>query len=230
MPRRSRMYLPNQPYHITQRGNNRQPCFFEPDDYQYYLELWKNMSNRYGVLVHAYCLMTNHIHILASPEHETAISDTMRVVGSRYAQFINNKYQRTGSLWEGRHKSSMVQTEQYLLICYRYIELNPVRANMVDLPEDYPWSSYVSNAHGSENWITPHEIYCALGQNSEMRCYYYKKLFGKNLTNSEITQMREAIHFCQPFGSLGFKAEILSRYGLKTGYAKRGRPKNSEIV
>jgi putative transposase len=101
------------------------------------LELWRELSKKFGVAVHAYCLMTNHIHFLATPDTEDGISLVMKQVGSRYAQYINKKYKRTGTFWEGRHKSSLVQTEKYLLTCYRYIELNPVRAGMVEKPEEY---------------------------------------------------------------------------------------------
>ena len=131
MPRRARMYLSGLPYHIVQRGNNREACFIEPETYQYYLELLKEVSLRYDMAVHSYYLMTNHIHLLATAGDKTSISNTMKVVGSRYAQYINKKYNRTGTLWEGRHKSSLVQSDKYFLICSRYIELNPVAANMV---------------------------------------------------------------------------------------------------
>ncbi len=133
MPRRARMYLPGLPYHIVQRGNNREACFIEPETYQFYLELLKEVSLRYDLAVHCYCLMTNHIHLLATAGDKTSISNTMKVVGSRYAQYINKKYKRTGALWEGRHKSSLVQTDKYFLTCSRYIELNPVAANMVNI-------------------------------------------------------------------------------------------------
>ncbi len=129
--------MPGYAYHIVQRGNNREACFFEPENYQYYLELWKECVNRYGVDVHAYCLMTSHVYILATPKREDSISNTTKVVGSRYAQYINKRYRRTGTLWEGRHRSSLVQSEKYLLTCYSYIELNPVRAGMVEIPETY---------------------------------------------------------------------------------------------
>lgn len=125
MPRRARMYLAGLPYHVVQRGNNREACFIETENYQFYLELWKELSVRYGVAVHAYCLMTNHVHFLATPDDEVAISRTMKVVGSRYAQYVNKKYRRTGTLWEGRHRASLVQSERYLLTCMRYIECNP---------------------------------------------------------------------------------------------------------
>ena len=135
MPRRARMYIAGMPYHVVQRGNNREVCFLEPDNYQFYLELWQALSKRYGVAVHAYCLMTNHIHFLATPMDEMALSNAMKVVGSRYAQYVNKAYKRTGTMWEGRHRSSLVQSEKYLLTCSRYIELNPVRAGMVQRPE-----------------------------------------------------------------------------------------------
>ena len=148
MPRRARMYLPGLPYHVVQRGNNREPCFVEPENYQFYLELWKEWAQRYGIAVHAYCLMTNHIHFLVTPESEDSISRASRVIGSRYAYYFNKSYKRSGTVWEGRHKSSLVQTDRYFLLCCRYIELNPVAANMVARPEQYKWSSYLVNAWG----------------------------------------------------------------------------------
>ena len=172
MPRRARMYILGFPYHVIQRGNNREACFIEPENYIFYLELWKKLSKRYGVAVHAYCLMTNHIHFLVTPEDEEAISKMMKSVGSRYAQYINLKYKRTGTLWEGRHRSSLVQTEKYLLRCYRYIELNPVRADIVKRPEEYKWSSYGVNAWGDDSWLVPHEEYLRLGKTTDERCFF----------------------------------------------------------
>jgi len=131
------MYVAGLPYHLVQRGNNREACFIEPENYQFYLELWREVSRRYGLAVHAYCLMTNHVHFLVTPARAEAVSNTMKVVGSRYAQYVNLRYKRTGTLWEGRHRASLVQTERYLLCCYRYIELNPVRAGMVVRPDGY---------------------------------------------------------------------------------------------
>lgn len=115
MPRRARMYLPGLPYHIVQHGNNREACFIEPENYQYYLELWQEMAKRYGVSVHVYCLMTNHIHFLVTPKTPSAISTTMKVVGSRYARYLNLRYKRSGTVWEGRHRPSLIQSEKYLL-------------------------------------------------------------------------------------------------------------------
>jgi len=212
------------PYHIVQRGNNREACFIEPENYLYYLELWQELSRRYGVAVHAYVLMTNHIHFLATPETETALSNTMKVVGSRYAQYINKKYRRTGTLWEGRHRSSLVQSDRYLLTCMRYIELNPVRASMVDRPEVYQWSSYGCNAWGDAGWLVQHEIYRQLGHTKESRCYAYRELFRYQLSEHDLHTIREAAHYCQPVGDDRFKQQIESKYGIKLGQNKRGRP------
>ena len=148
MARRPRMYKPGYTYHIVQRGNNRQPCFTEPENYFVYLKYLGEVLRRYGGSMHSYCLMTNHVHLLITPETESSISLLMKVLNSRFVMYMNKKYSRTGSIWEGRHKSSAIDSEQYLLRCYSYIELNPVRANMVESADLYPWSSIHSNAFG----------------------------------------------------------------------------------
>jgi len=142
------MYLAGLPYHVVQRGNNRQACFFDDDDRRLYLELLVSSLQRYDALLHAFVLMTNHVHLLMTPRAEDSISRVMRVAGSCYAQRFNRKYARTGSLWEGRHKASVIEADAYLLCCYRYIEMNPVRAGMVTSPDAYRWSSYRANACG----------------------------------------------------------------------------------
>ena len=146
MPRRPRMYLPEMPYHVVQRGNNRDATFFSETDYQFYLECLYSASIRYGVRIHAYVLMTNHVHILMTPELEDSVSLVMQSIGRRYVQYINKLYRRTGTLWEGRHKASLVDTDNYLLTVSRYIEMNPVAANMVQHPSEYQWTSYMCNA------------------------------------------------------------------------------------
>ncbi|MCO6413575.1 MAG: transposase [Thiogranum sp.] len=225
MPRRARMYIPGIPYHVVQRGNNREACFLEPENYRVYLELWKKVSPRYGVAVHAYCLMTNHVHFLLTPQHPASISDTMKVVGSRYARYINLRYRRTGSLWEGRHRASMVQSERYLLTCHRYIELNPVRAGIVKRPEQYPWSSYGANAWGDRGWLTPHPEYLRLGGDTEQRCRAYRNLFSLYFCNDDLHLIRKAAHYCQPVADDRFRRQIEAKYGLRAGYMQRGRPK-----
>jgi putative transposase len=225
MPRRARHYLPGLPYHLVQRGNNRQACFIEPDNYQHYLDLWRELSQRYGVAVHAYCLMTNHIHFLVTPDSKASISNVTKVVGSRYAQYINYRYKRTGSLWEGRHRSSLVQTDRYLLCCYRYVELNPVRAGMVTRPEEYRWSSYHSNAWGDPGWLKPHEEFVRLAATPEERAYAYRELFRSELSDMDLHLIRKAAHYCQPVGDDRFRRQIESRYGIKLGQTARGRPR-----
>ncbi len=226
MPRRARNYISGLPYHIIQRGNNREACFIEPENYQYYLELWQQgVAKRYGVYVHAYCLMTNHIHFLATPETARSLSDTMKVIGSRYAQYVNLKYRRTGTLWEGRHRASLVQSDRYLLTCYRYIELNPVRAGMVKRPEQYLWSSYGVNAWGDTGWLTPHDEYLRLGPNIQERAHAYRELFRHQISEEDLHLIRKATHYCQPVGDDRFREQIEKKYGIKLGQMKRGRPR-----
>lgn len=232
MPRRARVYIPGLPYHVVQRGNNREACFIEPENYQFYLELWQELSTRYGVAVHAYCLMTNHIHFLVTPSTKTALSNTMKVVGSRYAQYINKTYRRTGTLWECRHRASLVQAERYLFTTMRYTEMNPVRANMVSRPEEYRWSSYGVNAWGDESWLSAHDEYMRLGQSEDDRCYAYRELFRYALSEEDLHFIRKAAHYCQPVGDDRFRADIEQKYGIKLGEMKRGRPKklNEQLV
>lgn len=230
MPRRARMYVPGLPYHIVQRGNNREACFIEPENYQFYLELWRAMARRYGVSVHAYCLMTNHVHFLVTPGRADAVSNAMKVVGSRYAHYINLRYKRTGTLWEGRHRASLVQSDTYLLCCHRYIELNPVRAGMVARPDEYRWSSYGGNAWGDPGWLTQHEEYLRLGDSREARCYAYRELFRHQLSEADLHLIRKAAHYCQPVGDDRFRLQIEARYGIRSGQMQRGRPRSKAEV
>lgn len=225
MPRRARQYIPQLPYHIVQRGNNREVCFIEPENYQFYLELWQELSIKFQVAVHAYCLMTNHIHFLATLATENSISNTMKMVGSRYAQYINKKYKRTGTLWEGRHKSSLIQSEKYLLACYKYIELNPVRAGMVERPEEYRWSSYGANAWGDLSWVTPHNEYMCLGSEVSARAQAYRELFCYQLNDVDLLNIRKSTHYCQPLGDEKFAELIQQKYGIQVGQMCQGRPR-----
>jgi len=141
VPRKPRFYLPGIPVHIVQRGHSRQPVFFENDDYHTYLHWLSEAAERYGCAIHAYVLMTNHIHLLVTPEGKQSVSLMMQYIDRRYVPYINQSYGTTGSIWEGRYKAGMTHDEEYLLTCMRYIELNPVRANMVKNPFAYRWSS-----------------------------------------------------------------------------------------
>ena len=142
MPRRARLMLPDIPLHLIQRGNNRQACFIAEDDYRFYLDWLKDSADKHGCRIHAYVLMTNHVHLLASSSTADAMGAMMKALGQRYAQYVNRTYRRSGTLWEGRVRSCLTQEENYFLACQRYIELNPVRAGMVGHPGEYRWSSY----------------------------------------------------------------------------------------
>jgi putative transposase len=207
------MYIPGYSYHVVQRGNNREACFFDAENYLLYLDLLSESLARYEAHLHAYVLMTNHVHLLMTPYAADSISRIMKVLASRYAFFLNKSYRRTGTVWEGRHKSSIVQTEGYLLKCYRYIELNPVAATMVESPEQYRWSSYSVNAWGDRcDWITPHSAYLALGSNLS-RLRNYRQLFEHRLDDNDLLAIRKATHYCQPLGNDKFRLQIEEKAG-----------------
>ncbi len=159
MPRKQRFFLAGVPAHLVQRGNNRQAVFYDDSDYRAYLGWLVEGAQRYGCAIHAYVLMTNHVHLLLTPRDRDSISRLLQYVGRRYVAYVNHRYGRTGTLWEGRFKASVIDASEYLLRCYRYIELNPVRAGMVDSPRGYRWSSYRANAQGAADpAVSPHEV------------------------------------------------------------------------
>lgn len=225
MPRKARMYLPHIPCHVIQRGNNREACFFAEQDYQFYKECLRDASLRYGVSVHAYVLMTNHVHLLMTPDSKSGISLVMQSLGRRYVQYINKEYRRTGTLWESRHKASLIDADDYLFMCMRYIELNPVRANMVKHPANYKWSSYRCNAAGKvDKLITRHELYASLGLDDSARKETYVSLFSHEIEQADLRMIRNAATFSMPTGNNRFQAQIEAMLDRRLGYAKRGRP------
>lgn len=229
MPRRPRMYVPGFPYHLVQRGNDRKPCFFDSADRERYLDLLCKAMAMYGVSLHAYVLMTNHIHLLLTPQEPDSISRMTRVTGSRYAQYINKRYQRTGTLWEGRHKSSLIDSQIYLLRCYRYIEMNPVRAGMVPRPGDYRWSSYAANISGAPCAIlTPHTAYLGLGASEAERGAAYRQIVDEALDEQTLQAIRSATHYCQPLGSERFLKFLENELGIPLGRQARGRPRKCD--
>jgi putative transposase len=165
------------PLHVVQRGINRQQCFFSDSDYSMYLRFLGEFGARFNCSLHAYCLMTNHVHMLLTPHAEDSCALLMKNLGQRYVQIVNKRLDRTGTLWEGRFKSCLVSSETYVLACYRYIELNPVRAGMVDAPGKYRWSSYMANAEGKTNeLLKSHPAYDALGLDANQRLHTYRSL------------------------------------------------------
>jgi putative transposase len=225
MPRKPRFYQPGMPVHVFQRGHNKEPVFFDDEDYLVYLRYLKASADVCGCRVHAYVLMTNHVHLLVTPESSTAISVLFQCVGRHFVPYMNKTYQRRGSLWEGRHKGNIIESEAYFLICMRYIEMNPVRAGMVDHPAEYRWSSYAANALGVDNAvIQAHELYLALGNTPEARQVAYRELFEVKADDNELDIIRASLCSGTPLGNECFKKQIETMVGRKVGLTKPGRP------
>ncbi len=224
MSRRPRIVIPGIPLHIIQRGNNRNPCFFERNNYLVYLAMLLKAGANAGCSVHAYVLMTNHVHLLVSPQHENSPAEMMKLVGSSYVPYINRMHGRFGTLWQGRYRSCLVQDERYFLICQRYIELNPVRAGLVRNPLDYEWSSYRANAHGERSDIVkPHENYRSLSVDQEERERRYRALFDEALPERELEHLRYATRANGAFGNAQFSESITATTGYDLTPGKPGR-------
>ena len=226
MARRPRFNLVGEPQHVIQRGNNREPCFYAEEDYRFYLECVDEFSKKYNCLIHAYVLMTNHVHMLVTPQQEYAVSQMMQSVGAKYVRYVNSTYKRTGTLWEGRYKASLVDSNNYFLVCMCYIELNPVRAGMTDVPGEYKWSSYQCNAYGHDlSYITQHPVYVALSEDSNERLHYYRELFSNALDYDQLHDIREALNQEMVLGSSRFKEKIEEMTNRRVVPGKPGRPK-----
>ena len=217
------------PQHIIQRGNNRQICFGSDQDLAFYLSCLMEYSVEFSVRIHAWVLMTNHVHLLATPSTDGAVSQMMQALGRRYVRYFNRAYERSGTLWEGRFKSSLVQTSQYLIQCQRYIELNPVRAGMVNEPADYPWCSYQCSALGIPSELfTPHEVYLALGENDSSRRQNYREIFKAHVEPELMTDIRNAVNQGMALGSEQFKEELEVLLNRRVRPATIGRPRTKK--
>ena len=226
MPRRPRLKLAGVPLHIIQRGNNRAACFFATDDYPCYLDHLQHLCQAEGVALHAYVLMTNHVHLLLTPREADAASQLMKRLGQRYVQYVNRTYRRSGTLWEGRFRSCLVEAESYLLACQRYIELNPVRAGMVAHPADYEWSSYRANADGVPNpLLSLHACYLALGLEEVERQSSYRALFRETIESGIRDDIRSATNGGYCLGHSGFKEDIAVMLKRRAEPGKPGRPR-----
>lgn len=191
MPRASRYILPNVPVHVIHRGVNRTNCFLSDSDFHDYWRLLRAASISSHCAVHAYVFMTNHVHMLVTPAASDSLSDLMKSLAQVYAQRFNRKYARTGPLWEGRHKVHLVLDERYLLTCYRYIELNPVRAGMCKTAGDYVWSSYRCNAKGlPDDVVSPHALYAAWESDTKLRRMRYIELFEEVIDDKALAAIR----------------------------------------
>lgn len=231
MTRLPRMFLPNQSLHVIQRGNNRETIFMTNADHRFYLRCLKEASYEEKLTVHAYALMRNHVHLLVTPETESCLPKTMQSIGRRYVQYFNHIFGRTGTLWEGRYKSTLIDSERYLLTCMRYIELNPVRAKMVGHPEDYPWSSYRANAYGvPDEIITPHSLYMDLGNTDCERRKAYRELFSTEIAGEDINNIRDATNKAWVLGDRSFSTEVEALTKRQATPLPRGRPKKPLTV
>lgn len=229
MARLSRYFVPDQPQHLIQRGNNREPIFAQDNDYQFYKECLLDATRQHGLVVHAYVLMTNHVHLLATPANEHGIPKTLQSVGRRYVRYFNYRYRRTGTLWEGRYKATLIDTESYLLKCMRYIELNPVRAGMVEHPSEYQWSSYRKNALGQEDVLAqPHFIYQELGRTESDRETAYAQLFDSLLSEGDISMIRDSTNKGWALGNARFREKIEMLSGRRASPRPRGKSKKPD--
>lgn len=223
MPRKTRNYLPYIPAHIVQRGHNRNPTFLYYSDFEFYKRVLGEGLKRYNLKLHAYCLMTNHVHLLVTPEFSDSISRMMQHIGRQYVRYFNNRYRRSGTLWEGRHKGSIVDAETYLLACYRYIEMNPVVACIANHPAGYKWSSYHHNALGKpDQLVTAHSVYSALSKDSRNVCRNYRQLFEIPLTESERDAVKTTLEANYPLGNERFRKQIETAMGKPVGRLQPG--------
>jgi putative transposase len=228
MPRHARVRLADCPWHVWQRGVNRSACFADDLDRQRYLGLLKDHAAHHGCDIHAYVLMTNHVHLLITPRSEHGLSHAMKAVNERYVPFFNRRHGRTGTLWEGRFRSNLVQSETYLFVCQTYIELNPVRADMVRHPAQHPWSSYLANASGAPSGlVTPHERYLALAPTAEQRARAYQALAEAPLSLKQLDQIRKAIAVGYALGDAAFTKDLEARKGIPVTRRKPGRKRRS---
>ncbi len=229
MARRPRLYIHGIPHHIIQRGNNREACFYDQADYKAYLTYLHESAKQNNVSIHAYVLMTNHVHILCTPSEEKGNGKMLQMLGRRYVQYFNHKYGRTGTLWEGRYKSTLVQSEHYLLTVYRYIELNPVRANMVEHASEYPWSSYRKNGMGlNVKLLTPHSEYLKLGKTDFERQQAYRALFRGRMANKSLEEIRDCTNKAWVLGDTHFRDQIEKKTGIQAQRVGRGGDRKSK--
>lgn len=225
MARLPRLVVPHQPHHVIQSGNDRQSIFRDAEDYSVFLRWLREAAKQFRVAVHAYALMPDHLHLLVSPTDDTGLGKMMQWVGRHYVPYFNNKYDRSGTLWQGRFRATVIESEPYFLACSRYIESNPVRAGLVQEAVDYPWSSFSHHAGVKPDpLITDHPLFWALGNTPFDREVAYKELMNQGLASREIEAISQATLKGWPLGSEKFKTMLARQTNRRVTPAKRGRP------
>ena len=228
MPRMARIVLPNYPHHVVQRGHNRQAVFAEDEDFERYIATLRRYALDFGVRIYAWCLMTNHVHLLLCPSDTTGLGKLMKRLAGRQTRYHNQLESRSGTLWEGRYKSSVVHREDYLLACCRYIELNPVRAFMVALPEKYRWSSFRERmGQASDGLLEADSTYLSLGPNETERSNCWSAYVRQAIPPGEWAFIRQAVARGQLTGGQRFVDEVSAIVGRRTEHRGRGRPPKS---
>jgi len=224
MARLARNQLPNVPAHVVVRGNDRGAIFRSDGDRIYFHRCLVEAGARYGMKVHAYVFMTNHVHLLASGGNSLAISRAIQMLGRRYVSYFNYLHKRTGTLWEGRFRASPIETERYLFACHRYIEENPIRAGMVAAPGQFMWSSHLCLARvKADDLVTPHELYVNLGGNELARRRAYRSLFDVPLDSATVEHIRTCLQKGIALGSAEFCKQLEAQSGRRASAAARGR-------
>ena len=225
MARLPRLTLPGYPHHVIQRGNNRQPIFSSSADYERLLSLLFENAKKFDVAIHAYVLMSNHFHLLVTPQSAEGLPQMMQAVGRRYVRYFNDIQKRSGTLWEGRYRSTLIQTERYLLACMAYIDLNPVRAGLVAQARDYPWSSYGHySGQRIDKLITPHSLVWALGNTPFAREAAYAELVQGGLSPGQQTALTDSALSGWALGEPDFVAELQKRTQRRVTKRTAGRP------
>lgn len=228
MARLPRLTVPGYPHHVIQRGNNRQPIFTSQADYEFFLDLLDENARKFGVAIHAYVLMGNHFHLLVTPQTDTALPQMMQAIGRRYVRYFNDAQQRSGTLWEGRYKATLIQADRYLLACMAYIDLNPVRAGLVGQARDYPWSSH---AHyiglRMDKLVTPHPLYWALGNTPFAREAAYAGLVQAGVSAAQLEDLTQSTLHGWALGEAGFVDELQKRTSRRLSKTSAGRPLSS---
>jgi putative transposase len=224
--RSPRVFIPGFSHHVVQRGHDHKAVFVDTGDYEYYLDNLIEWKAHYNVAVYAYCLMTNHVHLILEPRTDGGtISSLMRRVSARQGRRVNRLEKRIGTLWSGRFKSSVIDTDRYLMACLRYVELNPVRAGMVSRPEDYCWSSYAQQAGICDDiWIDTHPMARHSCATNADRHSEYREFVKAGVATQEMAVIRNAVGRNQLTGGADFVDEIERRTGIRVNSRGRGRP------